>query len=422
MMQPTSAVAEGTRPSREAHLLDHIECGKKAGSSAQTTGIFTIEVLKSRADVLGLRGEWQQMSQDPNADLDFYLTVLESRKEVLAPHVVVLRRDGVIESILAGRMEKTSLSIKFGYMKFPSPQVRVLTLVHGGLLGNNTAQASSLLIDSIKKSLADNEADVAWFHGMSDGSIFCSLAKNAGKLFTRDLCPMQYQRWRMRVPASYEQYLRQRSGRTRKHLKWHSKRLRESIGDKISVRIFRAPDELDTLMSDTEAVASQTYQRGLGVGFIADDLTRELTVLAAARGWLRAYVLYVAGKPCAFWNGFLYRRTFFIWTTAFDPAFSELRPGMFLLQWIVESLCKEQSVDEVDFGFGDALYKREVSDFDNPHTSLFLFAPTLKGVWLNLYRSSVTWLANSTRSLLVHSGALDKVKKVLRNRLASLTE
>jgi len=140
--------------------------------------------------------------------------------------------------------------------------------------------------------------------------------------------------------------------------------------------------------------------------------------LAATHGWLRAHILYTAGKPCAFWNGLVYRRTFFTYTTGYDPDFTDLRPGTFLLQRMFEDLCREKAIDEVDFGFGDAQYKRNWCGGDRPQASLLLFAPTLKGVSLNSLRSPLVGAKCLARGIVARTAALQTIKKHWRDRLA----
>jgi len=394
----------------------------------------TIEIAKDFSEVLELRDDWQRMTLpsvdlqrdraitlDPNVDIDFQLTVIQYGNGMLRPHVVVVKRGGIAQSILVGRIEKRPLQVALGYKKVSSSPVRIVTLIHGGMLGEDSEENASVLVDSVKKCLRDHEADVAWFYGMELDSPFYQVVKNAGGWITRDYCPALMRRWRIRLPASYDELHRQRSANTRHNLKRYSKRLRDAFGDQLRVRTFRNPSEIETILSDTEAIAAKTYQRGLGVGFVHSGATRQLMTLAANRGWLRAYILYVGSKPAAFWNGALYHRTFFTWSTGYDPDLSDLRPGTFLLERMLEGLCGEKAVDKVDFGFGDAQYKRDWCDREHFQASQFLFAPTLQGISLNMFHNSLLGASNFARKLLERTEVVPKLKKAWRRRVANRT-
>jgi len=379
-----------------------------------------IEVIRDLDSASRLRPAWQSMTLDPNADIDFYAAIIQARKDVLRPHVVALRStDGKVESILAGRLERQNLEVSVGYKKVRLPSCRCLTLVHGGLMGDASQNHVRRLIRSVQSSLRNGEADLALFHALDVPSPLHEVAHQAGGVLTRDHFPTRIERWKLRLPQSYDQLLRGLSSNTKHNLKRYSKRLTQAYGNKLLVRSYKDPTDLEWVLSDTEAIAGKTYHRGLGVGFIFNEETRRIMTLASDRGWLRAHVLYIANRPCAFWNGFLYRRTFFTATTGYDPDLTDYRPGTYLLQKMLEALCSEATADEVDFGFGAAQYKRDWCRECQIQSSFFLFAPTTKGVLLNCLRSPLIALSEGARQVLTRTGMVQKVKKLWRHRLAT---
>jgi hypothetical protein len=380
---------------------------------------YTIEVARDLTQVLALRPAWQELVRDPNADMDFYLTVIQSRSEILRPHVIVLKRGGVVHTILVGRVERKSLEIRLGYGTVSLPSARILTLIHGGLLGHDSEEHVSALAGSVLKSLAAHEADVAWFYGLDADSAFYRTARNVGGFFTRDYFPGWIERWKVRLPSTYEELHRQLSANTRHNLKRYSKRLGEASGGQLTVKSFRDPSDVEWVLRDTEVIAAKSYHRGLGVGFVHNDENSRLMKLAGNQGWLRAHILYLKGRPCAFWNGFLYGKTFFTSTTGYDPDFRDYRPGTFLLQKMFEDLCAERVADEVDFGFGDAQYKRDWCADHRLQASLFLFAPSVKGVFLNSIRTPLVGASNVGRRVLARTGTLQRLKRAWRDRLAN---
>jgi hypothetical protein len=378
----------------------------------------TIEVVKDLGEVSALRGAWEEMCQDPNADIDFYRTIIQSRGEVLRPHVIVLKRNGIVRSILAGRLERKEFDAELGYKKIRLASVRCLTLIHGGLLGEESEDCVADLVESVRKSLRSGEADVAWFYGLDVNSAFYRVARRVGGFTTHDYFPGQIQRWKLRLPPTYDELYRKLSCNTKHNLKRYSKRLRDTFGEELTIKSFHDLRDLDWVLEDTEVVAAKSYHRGLGVGFICNEETRRTMTLAAKEGWLRAYVLYIANKPCAFWNGILYGRTFFTSTTGYDPDLRDYRPGTFLLQTMLRDLCSEKVADEVDFGFGDAQYKRDWCEQEQVQASFFVFAPSFKGVYVNCLRTPLIGAANGTRKILSRTGVLQKLKRAWRDRLA----
>jgi hypothetical protein len=388
--------------------------------SGSTSVSHVIEVARDTQQVLARRRDWERLSQYPDSDVDFFLAAIQTDEAALRPHVISVRDKNGVSSVLMARLEKRALPLKLGYVNLPSPRLRLLTTVHGGLLGDQNAPNMNLLLNAIVDALKSGEADAACFHGLEHGNALHQALENAGSFWTRDAHPVPLQRWRVRLPKTYDEFLRSRSSNTRHNVKRYSKRFIEAFQGQWAIRSFSAPDEVEAMLADTEAVAQNTYHRGLGVGFIINEQTRAISLLSAQKRWLRAHILYVNGKPCAFWNGWLYGRTFFTWTTGFDPTLNDSRPGMFLLQHMFRELCAEGCVDEVDFGLGDAQYKRDWCDFHCKQVSQLLFARSFKSTSFNLLRRPLVAASATAESVLGHTTAVQKLKKAWRDRSATM--
>lgn len=378
----------------------------------------TLQVAKTVEQVHAIRDVWLTMQSNPAADLDFYLTLLKTRPEILRPHVITLSSNGNIVSMLVGRIEKVRPTVGVGYLKLSLPSVRCLTVVGAGLFGAVSQESISALVSSIEMSLKANEADVVWFHQLRAGSSLYEAIRSVGGEARRDYFPSVNDHWKVRLPDTYEQFLRGRTSATRNDIKRNTKRLQASLGDQVSVKRFKDPQEIDLLMADTEVVAAKTYHRGINAGFMHDDETRRRMMLYASKGKLRAHLLYVGHKPIAFWNGFLYGRTFYTWTTGYDPEYRNTRPGLFLLQQVFSDLCEERVADHVDFGSGDAQYKRDWCDENEKEISFYLFGPSFKGILVNILRTPLLAGAQAARWALNRTNLLEKTKKLWRSRLS----
>jgi len=378
---------------------------------------LSVEVARTPSAVAALRHSWRHLPRNPNADVDYYLAVLASRKEILRPHVVVLKQDGAVRSILVGRIERTAVEVGLGYKKLRLSNVRCLTLIYSGMLGDDSEETALANVKSVMSSLKAGEADIAWFNHVRTGSAVYHAAVKGQNFLSRDHFPVMNQHWRLRLPATYEALHQRLSSNTRHNVKRYSKRLLDTFKDRLTVKSFRNCSEVEQTLKDTEAIASKSYHRGLGAGFVNNTETQRIWSLAAREDWLRAYLLYIDEKPVAFWNGLLYGKTFFTGTTGFDSAFGEYRPGIFLLRKMVEDLCQENVADAIDFGFGDAQYKRDWCDENWQEASIFLFSPTFKGALLNATRTPLLALSKSAQHILAHVGLLARVKRLWRDRL-----
>ena len=235
--------------------------------------------------------------------------------------------------------------------------MRVLQVVGGGLVALNAAPIPRL-VEALWTALTQGEADaVAVPVFPVDSPLFAALQELGGPL-ERQRFLTTYTRRRLILPDSFEAFLASRTQKVRRGIRYDTNKLLVALGDELVVEILREPSSLDQLVRDVDRVASSTYQRSLGAGFSDTPEQRSLIRIGLEKGRVRAYLLYHRGEPIAYWVGSVYRGTMFLKTTGFDHAFARNRVGVFLLMKVIEDLCADPSVDVLDFGPGDAEYKR----------------------------------------------------------------
>jgi CelD/BcsL family acetyltransferase involved in cellulose biosynthesis len=243
-----------------------------------------------------------------------------------------------------------------------------------------------LMISSLVASLREGDADVVRFSHLPVESEVWRLLGSLPSRLTRDNSRVESVHWKAILGRSYEDFLKSRGRNTRRNLKRYSRAFEEKYHERARVRCLADEREVELVMRDTELVAQKTYQRGLGAGFVANEETRQSMLLASRKGWLRAYVLYLDERPIAFLYGNKYGRTFYAGTTGFDPAHEADNVGTYLLARVIQDLYHE-NISEIDFGFGDAQYKQDLCDCSWTEAVRFVYAPTVRGLWIRTLRT-----------------------------------
>ena len=317
------------------------------------------------------------------------------------------------------RLEEISLPASFGYRTVYNPRVRALTLVPGGAVLNDPA-ASAVAARSLLESLDGAEADVAVLPSLRrDSALFALLTSSVGPARRSHFAVVRTHR-RLHLPGSFEEFLAARTKKVRSGVRYDAKRLEQRLGGRLRIERFDSLDTVDTMFRDVVRVADLTYQRGLGASFADTPERRRLMALALEKGWFRAWVLYDEEKPIAFWQGTVYRRVYHSGTTGYDPVYARDRIGIWLLMRVIEELCSDPHVDALDYGFGDADYKRHFSDESWEESDLTVFAPTIRGYTVNAGRTTVMGAAAQAKALLEHFGVAGRVKTRWRQRLRSV--
>ncbi len=373
----------------------------------------SVKVLRTLPELEDIRRAWESWPGNRDSEMDTYLACLQSIPVTVRPHVVVVERDGKPDAILVGRLDLGHVTCHLGYLRLNLP-AKILCFVYGALRGNPSNENCELIVNSVLKSLSDREADVAYMNFLREDSELCRLAKTRPDALTRDYLRVTQQHYAAALPASVDEFYRGLSSKVRKNQKRQAKKLVDHFSGNVAVRCFREVAEVGDLIKDVGSVASKSYQRGLGVGFFDSAHTREQLRLKAEKGWLEGYVLYLAARPCAFVIGDINGNTFGTDYVGYDPEFASHSPGMYLVMRVIEGFCGGHRVSEVDFGTGHAQYKQVLSNQEWCETSVYIFAPTFKGVGINLVRSVVVGTDQLLKKTLSRTNLLQKVKKAWR--------
>ncbi|MGA8491161.1 MAG: GNAT family N-acetyltransferase [Terriglobales bacterium] len=377
----------------------------------------SVNVLRTLPELEAIRREWQSWPGNRDSEMESYLTLVRTNPETLRPHVLAVYREGRPDAILVGRIDKGRIRCRLGYFEM-GLGARVVRFGNGALRGNPSEENCELLVKEILLSLSLGEADAAHLSFLRKGSDLCRLSTTKpGPLF-RDYLRTPLTHFTSALPTTPEEFYSGLSSGARWQAKSKQKKLLKAFGGNIRIRCFREPAEVETLIQDVERVAKKSYQRGLGVGFIDSPKMREQLRLKAERGWLRGYVLYLADRPCSFWIGDINQGAFGSDYLAYDAEFEKYSPGMCLILKVIEGFCDEnpRTITEVDFATGYAQYKEVLSNRKWEEEDVHIFAPTIKGVSLNLVRSFFAVIDQAGKKLLASTNLLQKFKKRWRAR------
>jgi hypothetical protein len=378
----------------------------QTGVIPMTRKEYTFNIARSIEEVESFRSIWEafvsnQTENHPNAEIDYYFSVVSNMEKALYPFVILCSQNNVPVALTIGRIDAEKMKFKIGYKTLFAAKVRCLKIVYSGVLGKSTEEISALLINELLRILRKDEFDVVLFNGLrSDSNLFKS-ARIIPNLLCRDYCCVTQKHWRMKIPGSIEAYYEGLSKRNRSNIRTYSRKLSKSFSGNVKIECFRDIDQVDALMYDTEEIAKTTYQRGLRVGFVRNQLTQSRMSVAAEKGWLRAYVLYISDNPVAFQLGFHYGNTYFVAGKGYNPKFRKFRVGNYLFVKMVEEFCGNSSIKYFDFGLGDAEYKQMHGHQYWKECSLYLFSSNPKGFFLNLVRTTLFFL-NRNAELVLH--------------------
>lgn len=367
--------------------------------------------------VEALRGSWKEIQWHPNADIDFYSTLIAARKSVFSPYVIALKHNGVLKTIFVGRIENTCLDCKFGYKTIFRPRLKAINISYGGILGDASRENCSIVVSEIMKRLSDGEAEAVCLSHLNVNSDIYAVARTVPNALCRDPSVKPSLHWGLSVPASMEEYFNSIDYKFRKNLRRSQRNLIKFYPSGTVVRCFQKVEEVNTFMRDAEIIAAKSYQRSMNVGFKYDSETLELVTLAARLGWFRGYILYIDDTPVAFERTTQYGHILFCENAAYDSSYRNVEPGTNLFLKLLEDICGEGKINYIDFGFGDAFYKKNFCNQVLQEESVYIFAPTFKSVSINIMRIVINSISLSAENIAGKLKIIPKIKKSWRSNL-----
>lgn len=375
-----------------------------------------VTIATTIAQVEALRSRWSEFdATNIDCDIDYFLTLVRNAENVIAPYVVHIARDGG-NLLLVARLEKQTLPLAVGYKKLATFELNALVIAFDGFLGVRHPEDEKMLMQAVCGGLETGRADIAVFQAVdAEGSLLAAARKSVGwwrRTHWNQVAP----RWKADVGGHAEAIFGKRSAKTRKRFQSQDRKLEGLYGSRLVLRREKDFVHPAELFQALDQVASQSYQRRLGVGFTNSALDHALITFGFETGIFRVWLLYVDGVPIAHWTGTSHRGTFAIGTPAFNPAYTKDSVGRYTMFRMIEDLCDDPAMDMLDFGFGDAEYKSAFGTAAKDETRLVLAAGRMRPC-LIVFLYSITHLINRcAKSMMKRMSWADRLKTIWRSR------
>jgi hypothetical protein len=376
-------------------------------------------IIRDLQGLEALREIWKAWPGSRDSDLDFFSAVVRSRGSSCRPNVIVLTRDERPDAILIGLRERKRLPFRMGCFTICEREVNVVEFVSGGLRGNASEENCAAFVRQAMRSLDEGDADMALWEHLDVRSPLYKYALQWPHFALRDhFRSIDDHWWLKNFPQGLDAFLLSRSRSQRSKLRRKYKNLLARFVGKVEVRCFRSLTDLELAIADMEKIASKTDKRRVfGRGFFDTPQIREQMTVAAEKGWLRIYILYLEKKPAAFWRGTIYGRCLQGDHAGYDPVWREFSPGIFLFLNILEDL-REEDIKSIDFGYGNTQFKQCLGDARRVESRLRIYAPTPHGILLNLLNTTIPCAIDCAKFLLQRVRCLEWARRVSRKHLA----
>ncbi len=235
----------------------------------------------------------------------------------------------------------------------------------------------------------------------TDSTLFKTLTAVGASRF---LCYLPYgiRPWHhLQIDGDFNDYLSRMGTKTRGTLRRKVRKLQESTAGKFAFRRLSSPHEVPELIKSVSQISQATWQnRLLGLRIDNDPDTIAGYTEMARQGLLRAYLIELGNRPCAFLIGYQYRGVYYYEETGFDEAFTELSPGTAVLFLAIEDLFAFDRPRSINFGIGDGVHKRRFANLERQDAAVLLFRRNLSNRVRRSAHGGFQFALNAAKRLL----------------------
>ncbi len=291
-------------------------------------------------------------------------------------------------------------------------QAHGVRLVGNQVIGKQDANSAQKFVDQAVNSLEVLNRDCLLIEDVEVGSVMWRTLRSAQKAGSRLFLPNGIQRrFKIELPESMDDYWNSFSKKPRYNLR----RAVKLAGD-INVECITDAGQIAGFLDAAHAISTKSWQsQRIGVRIANDDRELQRYVALATLGLLRCYLLttgethpHGADVPVAFVVGTQCNGYYSYEEIGYDQDFASVSPGKVLLIKLLEDLYSRNTPKWLDFGGGDAEYKRTFANHSTRSGNVVLFAKTRRARAVaagmtaaratdSFLRATIGWLGLKTR-------------------------
>jgi CelD/BcsL family acetyltransferase involved in cellulose biosynthesis len=334
-------------------------------------GRLAVTVLRRHAELEAFYPEWQALVPQATGtsyanDPDHVRYLLASHAD-WAPLILVARRHGRVECVAPLHVRRKVFRLQLSALTLASIPVRQLELLGDDFLfrrGAAAAECVAAIFDKLQQQARHFDlaflayppcAGALWQHCLGGPGAGRGQRLAVGLTRTERVPQLEL------TAANHDAYMASLNANTRAALRRNARRiLKDGRGEFLKIT---QPQQVASFLDQLDEVYRKSWQAKV-VGYYprnAEPERRHLEELAA-RGWLRAYLLRRDQQPVAYELAYQYGGVVYGTECGFDPEAAALGPGMVLIHLMIEDLFQTDRPRLVDFGFGDAAYKRSFAN------------------------------------------------------------
>ena len=391
--------------------------------SQSTFNSFVVIKITSLEEISSIKKEWQQLVdnlEETNVyiDPDYFARSFNSRAKDAIPFILLFQKDEIPKAILIGWTKDQKVPCSLGYLKFDTPNLKSLEIEIGGIITDNTDKSAEIIKSYLNKILKEREIELLLVDHIAQANpVWNSLVNGVG--LNSKAIYKESVAWVSKIYDKQTDSVNEiNSSKTRAKFRRKSRRLLEKFDNQLELRTLSSQDDLDFFIKNADIIGQKSYQYAIDVG-IKDNKTWRDTLHSLIEGnYFRSYLLMNNERPIAYSYGIIYKDYFYQFATSYDPEFRKYSPGEYLRLEFTKKLVDEK-IGFIDYGYGDADYKRMFGTHSTEEATLKIYGKGLRPKFSRFLDQTSITIHGTILDALEKTGWLNKIKKYWRTRLVN---
>jgi len=361
-----------------------------------------------------LRSSTQQATR-MNSPLRFLNSVFSAKQGMPQPFAIIFLKEGRAIAALSGSINKKEEWKKARQLNYLLPRLCCLSVPESGMISDGSIEADQHLVGYLTKLLDNETVQRLDLDNIIVTQPIYEILR--GSLSLTQTVSIDLVHWKRQLIDPVTRLpIKHHSRKTRAKFRRNYRNLTKEFKGGLKFTKITEHTDINNFISIATSIVSQTYQAALGIGITNTPEARSFCMELALEGLFRGYLLEGDGIPISYAIGDLEANVFYLWATSYSPAYMKHSPGIVLLNLVFEDLI-EENTEIIDFGHGDAQYKRMFGSTMNNEQHLRVYGKGLIPRSAYLLDNILNYLETKAHELLVNSGRLDKARKYWRKIL-----
>jgi len=385
---------------------------------------YEVTFIRSQEDLRDVLPAWEEFLTSPVCGSNLlndptHIDLLLAAEPDHSPHIILVSTQGRIRCIAPFLIRQTRFRLQFSLWTLAALPIRMLKLM-GDQFVYSTEVDRQACFDAVFGALRQERHafDLMFVHTLDcSGSLwkYCSAFRTKQSEYRMIMAsPRMESVHQIKLPETHAAYLASLNPKTRQNLRRTTRKLAGS-GETRMTKVT-GPEQVPAFLQELDTVLANSWQAKT-FGHQHRNTKPQLHYFEqlARCGWLRSYLLMHGDSAIAYELGFQYRNTYYGQDCGYDQHWKDWGPGSILMYMVIEDLFHDDRPDLLDFGLGDAPYKRSFGNHEHPAASFYI-APPNRWRRLVMVQQALNLAFLSGRTALVKTGLDNLVRRILKHK------